>query len=198
MAEHALKEWASVIAAMLAGEQVVMLRKGGIGEKRFDVPHQHFFLLPTHLHQRPDLLTPDARDTYAADLAMRDEPGRNLITAWCDVHEAHPISEQAELDALDGFHVLGADYAQSRLKWRPRQPLMAVVVRVHRVTPTIDLEMTEEMGGCVSWVALPDSVPTPGGAPVLDDAQFDAQAAAIADALASLAPHSTSAAAPLG
>jgi hypothetical protein len=75
---------------------------------------------------------------------------------------------------------------------------MAVVVRVHRVTPTIDLEMTEEMGGCVSWVALPDSVPTPGAAPVLDDAQFDAQAAAIADALAPLAPHGASAAAPLG
>ncbi|MGB1626679.1 MAG: DUF1802 family protein, partial [Miltoncostaeaceae bacterium] len=38
MSAIALKEWASVIAAMLDGAQVVMLRKGGIGEKRFDVP----------------------------------------------------------------------------------------------------------------------------------------------------------------
>ncbi len=43
MPEHALKEWASVIGAMLSGEQVVMLRKGGIGEARFDVPCRRFF-----------------------------------------------------------------------------------------------------------------------------------------------------------
>ncbi len=183
MPEHALKEWASVIGAMLSGEQVVMLRKGGIGEARFDVPYRRFFLLPTYLHQRPELLTPAARDAYSAELARREEPGQNALMAYCEVHAVHQISEQTGLDALEGFHVLGHDYAESRLKWRPTQPLMAVVVRVHRVAPPVDLEMNPEMGGCVSWVALPDDIHAPAPDPVLDDATFTARALAIADAI---------------
>lgn len=183
MAEHALKEWNAVIAAMLAGDQVVMLRKGGIGEKRFDVPHSRFFLLPTHLHQKPELLTPAAREAYAAELELREEPGHNDLTAWCEVHEVHEITEQAQLDALAGFHVLGPDYAQSRLKWRPTQPLVAVVARTHRVSPAIDVEMTPEMGGCVSWVSLPDAIAAPPPAPVLDDDTFAARSAELAHAL---------------
>ncbi len=183
MAEHALKEWNAVIAAMLAGDQVVMLRKGGIGEKRFDVPHSRFFLLPTHLHQKPELLTPAAREAYAAELELREEPGHSDLTAWCEVHAVHEITEQAQLDALEDFHVLGPDYAQSRLKWRPKQPLIAVVARTHRVSPAVDLQMTPDMGGCVSWVTLPDDVAAPTPAPVLDDAQFAARAAEVAHAL---------------
>ena len=98
MAEHALKEWNAVIAAMLAGEQVVMLRKGGIGEKRFDVPHSRFFLLPTHLHQKPELLTAAARDAYAAQLQVRDEPDHNHLTAWCEVHEVHEVRDVLALE----------------------------------------------------------------------------------------------------
>lgn len=183
VAQHALKEWNAVIAAMLAGDQVVMLRKGGIGEKRFDVPHAQFFLLPTHLHQKPELLTPAAREAYAAELELREEPGHNDLTAWCEVHAVHEITEQAQLDALEGFHVLGPDYAESRLKWRPKQPLMAVVARTHRVQPAINLQMTPDMGGCVSWVTLPDNVPAPPPAPVIDDAAFTARAAEVAHAL---------------
>lgn len=186
MAEHALKEWNAVIAAMLAGEQVVMLRKGGIGEKRFDVPHSRFFLLPTHLHQKPELLTAAARDAYAAQLQVRDEPDHNDLTAWCEVHAVHEVTERAQLDALEGFHVLGSDYAESRLKWRPKQPLMAVVVRVHRVDPAIALAMTADMGGCVSWITLPDAVVAPPPAPVLDDDAFARQAAAVAHAISGL------------
>ncbi len=186
MPEHALKEWNAVIAAMLAGDQVVMLRKGGIGEKRFDVPHRRFFLLPTHLHQRPELLVPAARQAYAAELELREEPGRNHLSAWCEVHEVHEVTERAQLDALAGFHVLGHDYAESRLKWRPKQPLMAVVVRVHRVEPPVDLEMTPAMGGCVSWVELPADVIAPAAAPVLDDDAFADRVRSIADALSAV------------
>ncbi|WP_143119568.1 DUF1802 family protein, partial [Mycobacterium tuberculosis] len=33
----ALKEWSAVVHALLDGRQTVLLRKGGIGEKRFEV-----------------------------------------------------------------------------------------------------------------------------------------------------------------
>ena len=113
----ALKEWATVIAAMLDGRQVVMLRKGGIGEKRFDVPHQRFLLLPTHVHQRPELLDVAAVDAHPDLLAITEEPDRVQLTAWCEVAQVHEVSEQAELDALAPFHVLGPD-------WRFRRRLL--------------------------------------------------------------------------
>ncbi|WP_031743828.1 DUF1802 family protein, partial [Mycobacterium tuberculosis] len=33
----ALKEWSAAVHALLDGRQTVLLRKGGIGEKRFEV-----------------------------------------------------------------------------------------------------------------------------------------------------------------
>ena len=47
MAEHALKEWAVTCEALARGSQVLVLRKGGIGEKRFELPHARFYLFPT-------------------------------------------------------------------------------------------------------------------------------------------------------
>lgn len=177
----ALKEWASVIAAMLAGDQVVLLRKGGIGETRFDVPHRRFLLLPTYVHQRPELLAPSVARDHPGPLAITEEPGRVDITAWCEVAAVHAVEEQAELDALAPFHVLGPGYAASRLRWRPRHPLMAIVSRVHAVSPAVALPMTPEMRGCRSWIQVDPGVPPP--APVLDDAAFAARAAAVARAL---------------
>lgn len=170
-----------MIAAMLAGEQVVMLRKGGVGEAAFDVPHRQFHLLPTHLHQRPELLVASARADYATHLRTTEEPGTARLDAWCEVYATHALTTQHELDALVGFHVLAPDYARSRLAWRPTHPLVAVVVRVHRVDPPVMLPMTESMGGCVSWVPVP--VGPPPGNPVLDDVEFERQAIGIADAL---------------
>ena len=178
----ALKEWASVIAAMLAGDQVVMLRKGGIGEKRFDVPHREFLLLPTHVHQRPELLAPSVQDDYPDLLAITEEPDVVGITAWCEVHDVHEVTEQAELDALAPFHVLGPDYAAERLRWRPKHPLMAIVARVHRVDPSLSLTMTPDMRGCRSWIEVDIEQPPP--APVMDDARFAGRTKAVADALA--------------
>ena len=192
----ALKEWATVIAAMLDGRQVVMLRKGGIGEKRFDVPHQRFLLLPTHVHQRPELLDAIAVDAHPELLAITEEPDRVQLTAWCEVAQVHEVSEQAELDALAPFHLLGPDYAAARLKWRPRHPLMAIVGRVHRVRPALDLDMNPDMRGCRSWIDVHHALPSP--APVLDDQQFAQRRAEVADALAAARRESPAGAGALG
>ena len=61
VSEHALKEWAVTIAALAAGDQVLIVRKGGIGEKRFELPHPRFYLFPTYAHQRPELVKPAGR-----------------------------------------------------------------------------------------------------------------------------------------
>jgi len=192
----ALKEWATVIAAMLAGDQVVMLRKGGIGEKRFDVPHRSFLLLPTHVHQRPGLLTPEVAGRWPELLAVTEEPPRVQLAAWCEVADVHEVSEQAELDALAPFHVLGPHYAEARLRWRPTHPLMVIVPRVHRVSPALALDVSPHMRGCRSWVEVPLEMPAAN--PVLDDARFAEVRATVSAVLVAAGPESPHGAAALG
>ena len=55
-AAPALKEWAVIVHALLEGEQIVDVRKGGIKEdgRHFDVPAKRFWLSPTAEHQQRD------------------------------------------------------------------------------------------------------------------------------------------------
>ena len=49
----AFKEWAVAVDALMSGEQVMLIRKGGISEdsKHFTVIHDKFLLYPTYEHQ---------------------------------------------------------------------------------------------------------------------------------------------------
>ena len=64
----ALKEWAVTLLSFDRGEQIVLLRKGGIREKskEFRVIHTEFLLYPTLQHQREELLKP----AYRTDLCQ--------------------------------------------------------------------------------------------------------------------------------
>jgi len=129
-------------------------------------------------------------------LAVTEEPPRVRMTAWCEVADVHEVGEQAELDALAPFHVLGPDYAEARLRWRPKHPLMVIVPRVHRVSPALPLDVSPEMRGCRSWVEVPLHMPAPD--PVLADARFAKVRADVAAALAAARPESPHGAPALG
>ncbi len=187
MARAALKEWAVTCEALAAGEQVVIIRKGGIGEKRFELPHPAFFLFPTYAHQRPELVRSDAAVRYAAALRQREDPTRLPLALWAAIHDAYPIRDPQALDAIGDLQILTGDYARERLRWRRTQPLWAVVLRVARVAEPPVLAVGPEHGGCVSWVELPAQIGLGAHTPVLDDARFAAAADAVAAALAPFA-----------
>jgi hypothetical protein len=185
--EHALKEWAATVAALAAGDQVLIVRKGGIGEKRFELPHPRFYLFPTYAHQRPELVKPQGRERFGDPLARRDEPDRLPLPAYAELHSAHPIADPEALAAIDGLHILAPSYAEERLRWRRKHPLWAAVLRVWTLAEPPVLEDAAEHGGCVSWVELPASIGAPGERrPALSDADFAAAAAAVEGALASV------------
>ncbi len=58
---------------------------------------------------------------------------RSRSPGWADVTDVATISEPEHLDALDSKSVWTDDYAQSRLKWKSRDPLWVLVLRVHRL-----------------------------------------------------------------
>lgn len=186
MPEHALKEWAVTIAALAAGDQVLIVRKGGIGEKRFELPHPRFYLFPTYAHQRPELVKPEWRERFGDPLARRDEPDRLPLPAYAELHSAHPVADPEALAAIDGLHILAPSYAEERLRWRRKHPLWAAVLRVWTLAEPPVLEDAVEHGGCVSWVELPGSIGAPGERrPALSDLDFAASAAAVEGALES-------------
>lgn len=185
MPEHALKEWAVTVAALAAGDQVLIVRKGGIGEKRFELPHPRFYLFPTYAHQRPELVKAPARERFGDPLALRVDPERLPLAAYAELHGAHPIADPEALAAIDHLHVLSPEYAEERLRWRRKHPLWAAVLRVWTVPDRPVLHVGPEHGGCVSWVDLPASIGAPVGlVPALSDDDFARAAADVESALA--------------
>lgn len=184
MTEFALKEWAVTLEALGSGDQVLIVRKGGIGEKVFTLPHPRFFLFPTYAHQRPELVKEGFHRAYADTLRTRDEPAHLPLRLYAEITSSYALRDDAALEAIDAEHVLTPDYAAERLKWRRKHPLWAVVLRVHRVAEPPVLEVAPEHGGCVSWVTLPGAIAAGAMTPVLDDEAFAAAEARVADALA--------------
>lgn len=184
----ALKEWAVIVHALLAGEQVVDVRKGGLHEdgRHFGVQADRFWLLPTAEHQRAELLKRAYR--HWIDLAPAVPVGAPVIVpGWAEVVDVATVSEPEHLDALDGKLVWTLDYAASRLRWKRRDPLFVLVLRAHRLREPLTVAWRDDYGGCTSWVALdglpadPASVPSE---PALSDVAFDARRKGVRDALA--------------
>ncbi len=50
----AFKEWAIVVDALGRGEQIIVLRRGGLAESRggFRLEHSRFLVFPTLFHQQ--------------------------------------------------------------------------------------------------------------------------------------------------
>src|SRR5882672_6294384 len=62
----AFKEWAIIVDALGGGDQIVILRKGGISEGRggFQVDHPEFWLFPTSFHQQGEGVIESARPRF--------------------------------------------------------------------------------------------------------------------------------------
>ncbi len=168
---HALKEWAVAVRALERGETALVVRKGGIREKAFAVPKTRFLFFGGYEHQKPEQLKPLYHDLLRS-IPERKDDGPVLFTSFAEVEAAHEISETDELDALDPFHLWTPEYAESRLKWRPKKPLTVLVLRVHLLDEPVELAYRQSYGGCKSWIELEESVSTAGSRPALDDAAF--------------------------
>jgi hypothetical protein len=182
----ALKEWAVVVHALTGGEQIIDLRKGGLREdgRHFGVAARRLWLYPTAEHQRADLLKPAYRHWIAlADASPVGQP--IVLPAWADITDVATITEPEHLAALDSKSVWSDDYAQSRLKWKKRDPLWVLVLRVHRVVEPITVPWDDVYGGCTSWVDL-ETLPDIDGLesePALSDVAFEAKRKGVREAL---------------
>ena len=181
----ALKEWAITVRALSQGEQILLLRKGGIHEsgKDFRVIHPEFLLYPTYEHQREDLLL--EKHQPALRQLLSETPAGDEITFshWARVEEVLEIADQDKVDDLSPFYIWTKEYAQSRLRWKPMLPLAIMLLRVYRMEQPVTVPFLPEYKGCTSWVEVLTDVNLGQLQPALSDDEFQRQVAEIKGSL---------------
>jgi hypothetical protein len=184
----ALKEWSAVVHALLDGRQRVLLRKGGIGEKRFELAAREFLLFPTVAHSHAQRVRPEHRDLLEAGAADSAEE-RLLVRAAAKVVAAVAVNRPDGLSGIEDLHIWTAESVRAdRLDFRPKHKLAVLVVSVIPLAEPVLIARTPEYAGCTSWVQLPLTPADVGLAgpvhgPVHDEAALDEVAVRVRDAV---------------
>src|ERR1043166_6040356 len=162
----ALKEWSNVIDALGRGDQVVLIRKGGIADPKFGVEAERFYLYPTYFHQQ------------------QDEPSEVTITHWCEVVRTWRVRE---IEPLTSLVVIPRDALEARYRFRPDQALHVIGVRTFALPQSRTIAVKSEYLGCKSWVSIDDEIDVDGSTPALSEEALQEKL----DAMRTLTPWSS-------
>jgi hypothetical protein len=154
----ALKEWSNVVAGLGRGDQILLVRKGGIADPSFGVEAERFYLYPTYFHQGES----EARRSVT-------------MTHWCEVVRTWTIANAAQLEQLAPLVVLPQDTLITRFRFRPDQALYVIAVRAWELAHPVEIAFQEGYGGCRSWISLDDEIDVDGSRPVLDEGELAAK-----------------------
>lgn len=182
----ALKEWSVAVDALAEGKTVLLLRKGGIEEKggKFSAQANRVVLLPTFEHQKHELLKPSYRDAVQS-VEAGWHPKSITLKAWADITDIFLTDDAEKVAELSKFHIWQPDLPQSRLKWKPKQPLYALTLRVFRFAEPVSIEWNEAYGGCRSWATMQTPIGTEGSEAAMTTDTYREQVGAIASILSS-------------
>ncbi len=158
----ALKEWSNVVAALAKGEQVILIRKGGIADPSFGVEAERFYLYPTYFHQGES----EARPSVS-------------VTHWCEVVQTWSVRNAAMLDALEPLVVMPRETLDARYNFRPDQALYVIAVRTWQLAEPVEVRHRDEYSGCKSWISVDEEIDVEGSWPVISDALLQAKLDAI-------------------
>jgi hypothetical protein len=177
----ALKEWSAVVHALLDGRQRVLLRKGGIGEKRFEVAAREFILFPTVAHSHAERVRPEFQGLLTA-AGPDSADDRVTVRAAAKVIAALEVNRPNNIEAIEDLHIWTAESVrEDRLDFRPKHRLAVLVVQAMPLVEPVELPRIPDYAGCTSWLQLPI---TPSlGPPVHDEASLRRVADRVRDAV---------------
>ena len=144
------KEWALVCAALGAGRQSVIIRKGGLAEGRdgFAFQHREFFLFPTFFHEQL------ARVRLFAPALPEPPPNEIEIRYFVRIEEARIMTDWAEVRALEPLHILRESVVRQRFDYGKTPGVHVAFVRTFQLDPVWRFPDAKAYGGCRSWVGL--------------------------------------------
>ena len=181
----ALKEWAVLCDALAAGEIVALVRKGGIREQRagFAVRHDRFLLYPTFFHEKSAELQPRFAARLGDTGADRPPEGIIRIGLVAEVAATWHVHDLERLRAIEPFHGMAWPAVVSRFQYRGTNDVRVIAARVLRLPETHDVPETRRYQGCVSWVALDESIDVRGATAVLGMSELSERVAALNSSL---------------
>jgi len=172
----ALKEWAVAIQALAQGNQILLLRKGGIAEetKDFQLKENRFYLFPTYLHQKAELLKEKYLPVLDNIVQQWDQTNKEVpIQYFAEVVEDIEVLDDVKLASLYPLHIWTEDFAEARLHWKKQKPLHVLVVRVYKLEEPLFIQLKDTYNGCKSWISLEEEIKKMNFTPVLEDNDFD-------------------------
>ena len=173
-----------MVDALGRGEQIVILRNGGIAEGSggFRAEHDWFWLFPTRFHQQSEGVIESARERFEklqwpAEDVLKIEFGAEVI-------EARQLGSLDQAKRLAGQHIWREEVIADRFDWGREQGIYAMAIRVQRLPEPMELPMLERFGGCKSWVELEPPMDFSLTEPVLNDLDFAVKLSAFQEVLA--------------
>ena len=176
--QKAFKEWTVVVDALEKGDQILILRKGGIreGKAGFQVVAHSFWLFPTQFHQQREAVIEVAQQRYdQIRPAELDATAPISVQSFAQVSETRELHDWDVVSKLKGQHIWREDVIRERFEWGQKQAIFALVVRVFRLPEPLMVPMRPQYGGCLSWIDLEPPLSTDHATPVLDDSAFEHQ-----------------------
>lgn len=183
----ALKEWAVAVEALRSGQQILIMRKGGIREETrdFQIESESFYLFPTYEHQKKQWIKPEFQHQLDQTLEgwSLEDPDVH-IKCYAELAEDILIEDYEQLSKLRGLHIWTDTFADERLKWKRTKPLHVMLLRVYELTNPAELPILPLYNGCKSWIQLEsEKLNKMERKPVLDEASFQKAVEAVKNAL---------------
>lgn len=170
----ALKEWAAIVHALGTGQQILLLRKGGVYERqgRFTPASREFFLFPTYVHQMTQGVNSRALSTLRS-IVQRQPPAEEVhLTFYAVVHEVHWLDDFDRAASLADLHWWTPETIARRFAYGKTPGLYLFVLRVYRLPRPLVLPYLKRYAGCRSWVELAEALPTDGARAILSNSAF--------------------------
>lgn len=185
----ALKEWAVVVKALKSGQQILMLRKGGISEEdgEFKIKENLFLLYPTFEHQNPLHLQFNYKMWLDEVCAKQKQRGgrKILFDAYARVQNVMLLNDVGKFKKLKAHYIFNEDYVDSRYAYKKDTlPLVCLFARVYKLQKPVIVEEHLDYDGCRSWVYLKHTVAIEPSEPALNDESFQKELALLKDGLA--------------
>jgi hypothetical protein len=171
----AFKEWAVIVDALGRGEQILILRKGGISEGRggFQLARTQFLLFPTLFHQQRESVLPSAQARYDVIAPTFPPVGTLRLEFFAAIAHAEQLHSLEQAKALQGQHVWRDEVIAERFDWGREKAIFALAVKIFRLPSAIEVPMLPAYGGCKSWIELDGEISTDGAEPVLSEVEFE-------------------------
>lgn len=177
---NALKEWAVTVEALLAGQTVMLIRKGGIREAqgKFSLKTRRILLLPTYEHQRQESLKPQFSIPPQKPLEDQLE-----LPGWAEITHVITLNDKNALMRLNPWHIWNSDFIEQRWNWQPQKTLFIMLLRSHRLSSPVQILNHASYSGCRSWIQVINAISTEDSSPSLDLVTYNNQVTSILDAI---------------